>query len=392
MNGTRNIIHVHMAAFAIAVSRLTSPGLRGCPVALVPLHDGLAPVLSASGEARANGVFKGMTLRQAREVCPGLAVIEPDPDAVEGALRAVGRVVSSYTPVWEPAKPGHVYLDLTGTGRLWGKARDAAYRIMHEIKNRVGLTASAGVAGNKMVSCIASRVDGHEIVTDVEYGGEAAFLAPMRVSVIPGIGPEYAKLLSDELDIALVGRLAALDAGSLACIFGRNAHVIQQRAMGFDPSPVTPAEAAFSVREVYRLVRDTNNERLLLRCLYRMVELCRRRMCDRALLPRHASLRIRYSDRVESFRRCRLPRPGLRDFDLYPPVEILFRKAFSRRVRVRRIEVVFRDFSPENGQLSLFHDTIAGSRVSATVEAVDTVRRRYGDEAIMPGRGFGELP
>ena len=392
MNGVRHILHVHIAAFAIAVARLASPGLRGRPVVVAPLHAGRGLVTSVSREARRNGIFKGIPLRRAREVCPDLTVIEPDPAVAGEVFRAVGRVVSFYTPVWEPAGPGHVYLDVTGTERLWGRARDAAFRISREIESRIGLTATVGVAGNKMVSSIASRIGSREGVMDVSHGGEAVFLAPLRVSALPGIGPARSRLLDAELGITRIGRLAAMDAGSLSCIFGREAHLIRQRAMGIDPTPVIPPETAPAVREAHFFDSDTNDDRLLSQCLYRLVEACSRRMRDRALVPRGASVRIRYSDRVEASRRCRLPRLSYWDFDLYPPLEGLLRKVFVRRVRVRHMEIVFRDFSPESGQLSLFHDAPGNDGKIAAGEALDRIRRRYGNEAIMSGRSIGEEP
>jgi DNA polymerase-4 len=330
-----------------------------------------------------------MPLRRAREKCPDLTVLEPDSAAVEEASRAVVEAASFFTPVWEPAGPGSLYLDITGTERLWGSAGNAALRIKREIEDRTGLVSTVGMAGNKMVSNIASHFGEHEAVTGVAHGTEAAFLAPLKVSVLPGLGPSRAGFLENELGITRIGRLAALDPVTLASIFGRRAYLIRQRAMGIDPSPVIPPDLSPVVGEAHTFGRDTNDDRLVLGCLYLLVESCGRRLRERGLIPRNVYLHVRYSDRVEASRRCRLPRPSFWDFDLYPALEVLFHRAFARRVRVRRMEVVFRDFSPESGQLSLFDDPASERRKTAAIKAVDLIRRRYGRDAVKLGRGIG---
>jgi DNA polymerase IV len=334
------------------------------------------------------GVFKGMTVRRALAVCPDLALIEPDVETVGHAFRAAGEVVSFYTPLWEPVRSGHIYLDMTGTDRLWGKATDAASRISREIETRTGLSATIGVAGNKTVSSIASRIKSNASVMDVEPGTEAAFLAPLRVSALPGIGFARTRLLENELAIERIGQIAALDPLSLSCLFGRDARMIHDRARGIDPTPVTPPEVSPTVRETMTFDQDTNDDFILLQCLHRMVETCSRRMRDRSIHPGWASVRIRYSDRVEASRRCRFQQQGFSCTDLYPPVEAVFMKAFSRRVRIRHIEVVFHDLKPESSQLCLFDHQERNENKTAAITAIDRIRHRYGEEAIRFGRSI----
>lgn len=388
MNPIRHILHVHVAAFAIAVARLSSHELRDRPVAVAPLRVGRGLIISTSSEARVKGVFKGMPIKKAQAVCPDLTLIEPDPELSEKAFRAVGNVVSFYTPVWEPAGLGHIYLDVTGTERLWGRARDTAFRIGREIETRIGLPATVGVAGNKMVSNIASRIKSNERVMDVEHGTEAAFMAPLRVSALPGIGLVRAKLLQNELAIRRIGQIAALDTLSLACLFGKDGHLIHQRAKGFDPSPVTPPEVSLTVRESHTFELDTNEDQVLFQRLHRLGETCTWRMRDRSIFPGSASIRIRYSDRVEVTRQCKLPQNGFSSFDLYPPIEVIFKKAFTRRIRIRHMEVVFRDIHPESRQLCLFQNEPQNEKVVSATQAVDLIRHRFGEEAIRFARSI----
>jgi DNA polymerase-4 len=383
----RHIIHLHISAFSIAVARVCEPKLRDRPVAVASPQSDRALVLSVSPEARKEGVFKGMPIGKAMRLCPDLTVLPPHPGQTEKACEALSRMVARYTPVWEPSRPGHLYMDLTGTERLWGRAKDTGYRLRREIKARLCLSGTVGVAGNKMVSSIASRIMPSEGVLDVDHGREAPFMAPLKVELVPGIGQFRKKILLEELNITRVRQLAALNMGSLKLIFGLQAYLIHQRALGIDPTPVYPAPQKPMVSEEITLPQDENDDGKLLGALYRLVEICSYRLRIRALFPRKAGLLIRYSDQIVAKRQIKLPYLSFWGFDLYGPLEKIFFKACERRVRVRFIKVWFWDFSYSSGQLSLFHDPSADTeKKSVVVQAVDRIRGRYGEEAIKYGR------
>ena len=380
---SRHIIHFHIPALPIAVARISRPELRDRPVVIAPPQSERALILSASHEARSEGVFKGMPLGRAVKLCPELKVLHPDPRATEKACHNVAMAAARYTPVWEPSRPGHIYLDLTGTKRLWGETKDAACCLMREIHDRLYLSGTVGVASNKMVSNIASRIMPSEGVLDVNHGQEASFMAPLKVDVIPGIGRIRRRTLMEELNIILIRQLAAMDMGRLRLIFGGQASLIHQRALGIDPRPVYPSPKTPAVGEEITLPRDENDDSRLLASLYRLVEQCSYRMRKRGLFPRKAGLLIRYSDQMESGRQTRLPHLSLLDTDLYPPLERLFLRACNRRVRVRFIRVWFCEFSPPNPQLTLFHAPSPDEdKKSGVTMALDQIRDRYGEEAI----------
>ncbi len=386
----RHIIHLHIPSFPIAVARVCCPELRDRPVAVAPPHSERALILSVSAEARKEGIFKGMPLSTALKRCPGLTALPPDPRLTERACQAMTKVVSQYTPLWEPSRPGHIYLDVTGTERLWGKAKDTGYRLRQEIKARLGLCGTAGVAGNKMVSSIASRITSSLDVLDVDHGRECSFMAPLKVGVVPGISRFRRKILLEELNIIRVRELAALDMGSLKLIFGRQAYIIHQRTLGIDPTPVYPILRRPIVSEEITLPQDENDDQKLLRVLYSLVEKCSYRLRRRELVPRKAGLLIRYSDQMEVERRIKLAYPSFWDFDLYDPLENLFLKTCERRIRIRFMRVWFRDFSAPGSQLSLFPDPSSyAEKRSAVIQALDRIRERYGEGATKRG-GNGE--
>ncbi|MCJ7684203.1 MAG: hypothetical protein MUO68_07905, partial [Desulfobacteraceae bacterium] len=107
----RHIIHLHIPAFPIAVARVSRPELRERPVAVASPRSERSSILAVSREARSEGVFKGMPLGKARKLCPGLTVLPPNPKVMEEACQNLARSAARYTPLYEPSRPGHIYLD-----------------------------------------------------------------------------------------------------------------------------------------------------------------------------------------------------------------------------------------------------------------------------------------
>jgi len=383
----RHIIHLHIPSFPIAVARISQPEFRDRPVAMALPHSERALIVSVSPEARREGIFKGMPLGKAIKFCPDLTVLPPNQDLEGKAFKALAKVVAHYTPLWEPSRPGHIYMDVTGTDRLWGRAKDTASRLRQEIKEHLCLLGMVGVAGNKMVSSIASRIGSSKGVLDVDHGQEFSFIAPLRASLLPGVGHVRKKILLEELNISVVQEIATLDMDSLKLIFGGQAYVVHQRALGIDPTPVYPPRMEPTIAEEFTLAQDENHDEKLLGILYRLVEKCSHQLLNRALFPHKAGLIFRYTDHEEITRHINLPGVSFWNFDLYAPLERIFLKAYHRRVRVRFMKVWFQDFSPPPSQLSLFpiKSSVPKKKVLA-FQTLNHIRGRYGYEAIKYGR------
>lgn len=383
----RNIIHLHIPAFPIAVERVRRPQLRDRPVAVAPPCSERSLVLAVSPEARKEGIFKGMPLGRALKFCPGLIVLPPNPALTERASRVLSKMAAVYTPLWEPARPGHIYLDISGTDRLWGRAKDTANRLRRDLREQLRLS---GVSGNKMVSSIASRILARDGVMDVNHGQESRFMAPLKVDVLPGIGHVRRRVLLEELNITLVREVAAMDMDSLELIFGRSGHVIHQRALGIDPTPVYPPRRKPEVTEEVTLPKDENDDGKLLGILHGLIERCAQRLRERQRIPGTAGLHLRYADQEEAVRRIMLPQTSFWDFDLCGPLEALFFRICRRRVRVRFMRVWFQDFSSPDPQLSLFPAMgPAPEKKIGAIKALDRIREKYGADAVKSGRTAG---
>ena len=383
----RNIIHLHVPSFPITLERLNHPELRDRPVVVAPPQSDRALILAVSSEARREGIFKGMAIGKALRFCPELTALPPNPDLVEKGAKLLLRAVAEYTPIWEPSKPGHVYMDVTGTERLWGRAKDAAWRISRDINARLSLSGAVGVAGNKMVSSIASRLLFSGGIMDVGHGMESSFMAPLKVDYLPGIGHIRSRILLEELNISLVKEIAEMDAGNLKLIFKKQAWVIHQRAIGVDPTPVLPPSSEPEVVESVTLDRDINDDERLLSKLYILVEKCACRLRKRYIRAGTAGLTIRYSDQSENTRKAHLVSEGYWESELYPVIERLFFKACDRRCGVRFMRVRFTDLSKSSGQLSLFsmpHPKIV--RRNKVSVAMERIREKYGEKFINYGK------
>ena len=369
------------------MERISRSELRDRPVVVAPTYSERALILSVSSEARREGIFKGMAIEKAMKFCPDLTVLPLNPGLMEKGCRILAKVVAQYTPIWEPSRPGHVYMDVTGTERLWGKAKDAADRIRREIKDRLYLPGTVGVAGNKMVSSIASRIILPEGVLDVDHGQESTFMAPLRVDLLPGIGHVRRRILLEDLNISLVREIAAMDMYRLKLVFGRQAYVIHQRALGIDPTPVHPPAIKPTVSEGITLPRDENDDQKLLGVLYGLVERCCQRLRERGLFPSRAGLVFRYADQMEVIRQINLSHGSFWDFNLYAPLEKLLLKACQRRMGIRFMRVWFRDLSPPTSQISLFPTTSpAEGKKALLIQALDSIRKKHGETSIRYGR------
>jgi DNA polymerase IV len=386
----RQIVCFQVPSLHIAVARASAPSLCRRPVAVAP-PTARAVLFEVSAEATAEGVCAGMPLDLARLRCPGLKIIGPQSEKVPAAHAAVLESLRYFSPVWEPIRPGHFYLDLTGTARLFGRAVDTAARMEREVLERHDFSGVAGVATNKLVSHIAAdAIVKPPDLCGVDPGAEKAFLAPQPVAALPslhrlcgGKTPEFLEMLG-ELDLATLGRVAATPPGHLELVVGARSRLMQQWAAGFDPTPVWPAERRPSREASYTLAPDEIDDAALCAALYGLLErLCRElRAAER--LCAGVRLDLVQSDGVEFSGRAPLAAPSHWECDLYPPLEKLYFRLFQRRVRIRRMTLAAEKLAEPSRQLSLFPEQPAAENLKQQrlAAALDAVRARFGKNAV----------
>ncbi|BCR03044.1 hypothetical protein DESUT3_01130 [Desulfuromonas versatilis] len=390
----RDILHFTIPDFPIAVARVIDATLRERPLAVVPGNSGRALLQSVSAEARAEGVREGMPVYRAQRCCPGLRLLTPDPARVGRAMQALVELTRGYTPLWEPEQGGQLYLDLTGCGRLFGPGRDVAARLEKEVAARLRLHGAVGVAGNKLVSRIASHYLRRPGVCDVLRGSERSFIGPLAVSVLPGIGATREELLLLELNLRRVEELAALSLPQLRLVFGAFAPLARQRAQGVDPSPVQPPRRRPEVAEETFLAEEENDDAVLLAELCRLVEGCGLRLRQLGRGARQLVFSLHYADGVNERRTAALAAPENQDLALLAAAEGLFFQACQRRVRVKGMKLVCRQLSEASAQLELFGcgGAAASAQDEALQRALDALRERHGMGVVRRGRSLPGLP
>ncbi|RMF68906.1 MAG: DNA polymerase IV, partial [Alphaproteobacteria bacterium] len=384
------ILHFHIPDFPIAVARVVDPGLRGRPVAIVPATSRRALLQAVSGEARAEGIWTGMPLETALRRCPRLHLLAPAPELLTRAGRAVWELTAGYAPVREPAGQGRIYLDASGCSRLLGPGRDLAMRLERELHKRLRLDGSIGVAGNKMTALIAAGYLRRTGVCDILPGSEAAFLAPLPVRQLPGVGRRRFDLL-DELGLVRIGDIAALELSRLALLFGGFAPLLQLRARGIDPSPVCPPRRKPALAAETTLPR-ASNEMLLLRAeLCRLVEQLGLELRRRGTGCRRIELRLVYADGVERRGQLGCDDAAETDDELLALTDRLFERLNERRVQLRSLRLRLLElggaiqpglFGDRDGPRGAFRNS------RALQQAIDQLRHRFGDRAVRRGRGM----
>lgn len=248
------ILHVDLDAFYASVEQRDHPELRGLPV-LVGSRSKRAVVLAASYEARRFGCSSAMPMTTARRLCPKAVVAPPRPAVYAAESRRFRHILGAYTPLVEPISIDEAFLDLAGTERLHGAPAEVAGAIKRRVEDELGLVASVGVAAVKMVAKIASDVGKPNGLVVVLPDQTAAFLAPLPVERLFGVGPRAAAQLRS-LGLTTIGDIARYPEGSLTARLGAAGAALQALARGEDARPVEPDRAPVSLGAEDTFERD----------------------------------------------------------------------------------------------------------------------------------------
>ncbi|HEU4681278.1 MAG TPA: hypothetical protein VFS51_06000 [Gemmatimonadales bacterium] len=401
----RSVLFVDPPAFCTTLEGLVAPELRTRPLAVAPPGADRAVILALSPEARLAGLERGMPVRKALRLCPDLIVLPPNPRLYARASQALHEILRVYAPTIEPRGYGHAFLDLTGTGRLFGPPQDVAARIRRETIERLRLPLSVGVAANKLVSQAAIRADRRtggpgtrgaggdgESLLYVPSGNERGFLAPYPLDVMPELDSDTRARLEDyQLD--LIGEVAAIPESALCAVFGRNGRTLRARAQGIDPRPVLPPERQAEFHVVHTLTTDTNDPGVLHPMLRAMSERLGRRLRQRGLAAGRLRVKATYADYTIVARAVPLQASVL-DTELWDAARHAFALANAKRLAVRAVALTLDRLMESETQLELWASSGAAGQQgsdeaeqsnSALQHALDHIRTRYGTRALRRG-------
>lgn len=297
MRGEATVLHADLDAFYASVEQRDAPALRGRPVIV-----GGGVVLAASYEAKARGVRTAMGGRQARDLCPDAVVVPPRMDAYSAASKAVFAIFRDTTPLVEGLSIDEAFLEVGGLRRLAGTPEQIAVRLRQRVRAEVGLAISVGVARTKFLAKVASAVSKPDGLLVVEPEQEQAFLLPLPVERLWGVGAATAAKLHG-LGIHTVGELADLEASTAERLLGRAAGShLHALARLRDPRPVDTTRRRGSIGSQRALGSRPRTAEELDVILSQIVDRLARRLRDGDRVCRTVVLRLRYGDFAKATR------------------------------------------------------------------------------------------
>jgi DNA polymerase-4 len=383
----RTILHVDLDAFFAAVEQRDNPQLRGKPVIVGgggPNQRGV--VSTASYEARRFGVHSAMPLREAGRRCPDGIFLPVDGRKYLRVSRDVMAILRRFTPLVEPISIDEAFLDVTGSRELFGDGPTIARAIKDAVRDEVQLTISIGVATTKLVAKIASDLEKPDGLVVVPPGDEVAFLAPLEIGRLWGVGEKTATVLR-EYGVKTIGDLAALPEDLMERRFGKMGPMLGDRARGRDADRVVgEGEAAKSVGHEHTFDVDTSDREDIERTLLAMAEGVSGRLRASGVRASTVTVKIRDS----SFRTITRQRTLAEPTDLTDPiyrVALELARPEVRGLRIRLLGVSASNLG-EREQLGLF--PADDPRRRRAIEAADRLRRRYGERAVTRARLLGK--
>ncbi|NCF50103.1 DNA polymerase IV [Gammaproteobacteria bacterium] len=375
----RTILHVDMDAFYASIEQRDNPQLRGQPVVVGGNKRGV--VAAASYEVRKFGVRSAMPMTEAERRCPTLVRVAPRMAHYRAVSEEIFGIFREFTPTVEGLSLDEAFLDVTASRVLHGDGPTVASQIKERIQKQTGLTASVGVAENKLVAKIASDLDKPDGLVIVTPSGCRAILDPLPVEVIPGIGPQTLRRLH-ALNITTVADLRRAPDRVLAPIFGRFARRARERAAGIDSRPVTPSriEKSISSEETYDI--DLADRADMERELLRLAEVTARRLRKASLQAGTVQVKIRQSDFQTFTRQKRLQPPACSTEQIFGVARELLGHWLESNpdARVRLLGVGGQTLSPA-GQGDLFAND-ARTTSDHVDSAVDRIREKFGVNSV----------
>jgi DNA polymerase-4 len=400
------ILHVDMDAFFVAVEVLDCPSLAGRPVVV----GGSGPrgvVASASYEARAYGVRSAMPSGQARRLCPTAVFIPGNYERYSAYSVRIHEIFGRITPLVEGIALDEAFLDITGSTRLFGSPMGVAENVRASLRSELGLSACVGIAGSKLMAKLASEaakpvprmagvIPGRGIV-QIQAGDELAFLHPLPVRALWGVGPATAARLH-RMGVSTVGELAKVPVAGLEAALGRSqGRALHDLAWARDSRSVEPARAVKSVGQERTYPKDRYDPVELRREVLKLAESAAGRMRTEGLAGRTVTLKVRFGDFTTITRAETLTRPVSTGAEVAAVANGLL-DHIDLPSGVRLLGVSISQLGePGAEQLALDFDEAGGRSQGPggldrqrAARAVDRIRQRFGDRFVGPASLLGE--
>jgi len=374
-----------MDAFYASVEQRDHPELRGRPVIVGADPRGRGVVSAASYEARRFGVHSAMPIGRAARLCPSGVFLPVEMEKYARASRQIMAVLSECTPLMEPLSIDEAFLDVTASRALLGDGPTIARRIKSRVRAAVDLTASVGVAANKFIAKVASDLEKPDGLVVVPPGGEAAFLAPLPIARLWGVGTVTASDLAT-IGVRTIGQLAAIPERHLRARFGESGALLKALALGRDERPVEPFAAPKSMGAEETFERDHRDVDRLRATLRAQAERVARELRAEGYAGRTVTLKLRFAD-FSTLTRRHTADPTQDGLRIYRGASALLDR-IPLRQPVRLIGLSVSELGPAGeGQLPLLGpDAVRRDRLA---QALDRLTERFGEESVRPASLLG---
>ncbi|MFO7593841.1 MAG: DNA polymerase IV [Pseudomonadota bacterium] len=386
---TRRIIHVDMDAFYASVEIRERPELADRPVIVGGRPEGRGVVSAANYIARRFGVHSAMPTSTALRLCPKAVVLAPRHGFYSEISQQIHAIFQRYTDQIEPLALDEAFLDVTGSERLFGSAPEIGRAIKHSVWDELQLVASVGVGPNKYIAKLAGDIekpDGFVVVTEEEV---EAFLRPLPISRIWGVGKVAAKRF-EKLGIRTIGQLHHYSPGLLRQHLGNSAEQFLSLAKGIDERPVVSEHEAKSISNENTFAVDITDREVLRQWLHALTEQVAHRLRAQGLKGRTVQLKVRLADFTTLSRSHSLAEVTDVTAEIWQAIAYLFNERLPRPLEpVRLVGVGVSNFSDEEAKQADLFASAERERQHKLDSLMDQVQSRFGKTVIRRGKGPG---
>lgn len=382
------IIHIDMDAFFASVEQRDNPDFRGKPVVVgadPKKGAGRGVVSTCSYEARKYGISSAMPISLAYRKCPAAIFLPVDMGKYARVSEDIQQILCAFTPDIEPISIDEAFLDISSTYKLFGSPYDAGVLIKSRIKKEVGLTASVGIAPNKMAAKIASDLKKPDGLVEVKRENLLDFLWPLDAGLLWGLGKK-AKAALNESGIITIGDLAKTDVREIIKLFGKNGVAFWHLANGMDDRGIEAEREAKSISNEITFENDTSDKMEIISALISLCEKVSQRLRQDGLKARTITLKLRFED-FQTFTKSITLFCSTNFFDIISKeIKRLFEDFNCGKRLVRLVGVKASNLHPADLKESLFEDK-ADVKREQVHKAIDQIKEKFGSGSIVRAAG-----
>ena len=381
MDAKRHIVHIDLDSFFVSVERKFDPSLIGKAVIIGGSVD-RGVVSSCSYEARAYGVHSAMPTRQAVKLCPHAIVLHGSHGRYSEASREVTQIIHDSVPLYQKTSVDEFYIDLTGMERFHD-CYQIATNLRQKVIRETGLPISFGMASGKTVAKMATNQAKPNGQLYIKHGEEVAFLAPLPIGKIPGLGESTCQKMY-QYGIEKIGDLQRTNIRFLEAIFGKAGKYLWEKAHGIDHSEIVPHSDRKSISTEHTFFSNVNDQRTLETILVSMTEELSGKLRRENKLSSCMAIKIRYANFETHTQQQKIPLTAAEHI-LIPGVKNLLKKAWNQYRPIRLIGVRLSDLCTGSYQINLFEDNEEQIRL---YQAMDKINFKFGDKTVCRAAGM----